>query len=65
MRRRRCVVSLSDAEARATLEAISQMTSGNARDYREWNNQTHGSYAEWQALLRAEEKLINARINPE
>lgn len=50
-------MTLTDAEIRAALEAISQMTDGNARDYREWRLQTGGHYATWLALLRAERKL--------
>lgn len=53
-------VRLSDAELRAAIDAISQMTDGNARDYGEWKLCTGGSYAEWQALLRAQEKLQEA-----
>lgn len=57
---RRGVVRLTAAEIRAALAAISQMTHGNARDYSAWREQTHRTYAEWQALLRAEAKLTDA-----
>lgn len=60
-RSKRIVVTLSDAEARAALDAIGQMTQGNANSFTEWQSQTHGSHAEWLALLRAEAKLTEAR----
>jgi hypothetical protein len=53
-------ITLTAGEARAALEAISQMTSGNGYSYSEWRSQTHGTYGEWQALRRAEKKIIEA-----
>lgn len=60
-RAKQIVVTLSDAEARAALGAIGQMTMGNANDFDEWCSQTCGSKAEWLALLRAEKKIAEAR----
>jgi hypothetical protein len=60
-RNKRIVVMLSDAEARAALDAIGQMTQGNNNDFDEWKSQTHGSHAEWLALRRVEEKITEAR----
>jgi hypothetical protein len=54
---RRGAVYLTRPEARAALEAISQMTSGNARSFVEWRSQTSGTLADWRALLRAEAKI--------
>lgn len=54
-------VQLTQGEAKAALEAISQMTDGNARSFDEWRQQTHGTNGQWLALLRAEAK-INAII---
>lgn len=51
---------LTDAELRAAIHAISQMTDGNARDFEEWRLGTSGTYVEWKALLRAEAKLKDA-----
>lgn len=48
------------AEAREALNAIGQMTDGNARCFEEWNKQTCGNRHEWNALLRAEAKLREA-----
>lgn len=48
---------LTQAEAKAALEAISQMTEGNANDFTEWRKQTSGAFATWKALRRAEAKL--------
>jgi hypothetical protein len=53
-------ITLSTAEIKAALEAISQMTDGNNRDYDEWRQQTHLSHAAWRALLRIETKLQEA-----
>lgn len=53
-------VPFSKAEATAAAEAIGQMTDGNARDYSEWHKQTHGSPAQWRALISAEAKLLKA-----
>jgi hypothetical protein len=50
-------IKLTKAEASAALDAISQMTDGNARDYSSWREQTCGAYATWQALIRAEQKI--------
>lgn len=52
------ILQLTSAEARAALEAISQMTDGNGRDFSEWRLQTHGSHPRWLALLRAERKIM-------
>jgi hypothetical protein len=55
------------AELWAALNAISQMTDGNARSFDEWKIMTHGSETEWSALLRAEAKLrllLEAVLNP-
>ena len=52
------MVQVSRFEAKAALDAISQMTDGNARDFVEWRKQTHGTRAQWQALLRIESKLL-------
>jgi hypothetical protein len=54
-------IDLTPAEIEAALNAISQMTNGNARDFSEWKLATHSTRAEWNALLRAEEKLEAAR----
>ena len=54
-------IDLTLAEIEAALEAISEMTDGNARDFGEWKLATHRTRAEWNALLRAEEKLKAAR----
>jgi hypothetical protein len=51
-------VHLTRAEAAAAKEAISQMTFGNGHDFKEWKLSTHGTKAEWDALLSAEKKLI-------
>jgi hypothetical protein len=53
-------IRLTDAERRAALDAIGQMTDGNARDFSEWRQQTSGHISEWRALLRAEAKLDRA-----
>jgi hypothetical protein len=53
-------VYLTPGEARAVLAATSQMTDGNARSYREWALCVHGTWKEWQALLRAEAKISQA-----
>jgi hypothetical protein len=50
----------SQAELRALVDAVGQMTEGNARDYSEWKSQTHQTRAEWHALLRAEATLLHA-----
>lgn len=50
-------VKLTEAELRAALNAISQQTDGNARSFEEWRQGTSGSRHEWNALIRAEEKL--------
>ena len=55
---RRGAIKFTQGEARAALEAISQMTDGNARCFEEWRKQTCGSYSTWLALLRAEAKLV-------
>lgn len=52
-------LAVSPGEAKAGLEAISQMTDGNARSFDEWRQQTHGTHAQWKALLRLEAKLRN------
>jgi hypothetical protein len=49
--------TLTRDEAQAALEAISQMTDGNARDFSEWRRQTCGTKAQWNALIRAEAKI--------
>lgn len=54
---RRGAICLTKGEAKAALDAISQMTFGNARDYSEWKSQTHGTRSQWEALLRAEAKI--------
>jgi hypothetical protein len=54
---RRGVVRLTKAEAQAALDALGQMTCGNAYDFGEWRKNTSGTRAEWDALLRAEKKL--------
>ncbi len=54
------LIDLTPAEARAAKAALSQMTDGNARDFHEWQLSTHGTSAEWKALLRAEEKISRA-----
>ena len=48
---------LTKEEAKAAVQAISQMTLGNNYDFHEWKLRTHGTRAEWLALLRAEAKL--------
>lgn len=53
-------VSLTRAEIHAVLEAVGQMTSGNARSFDEWRQQTSGSKREWNALLRGEAALLAA-----
>ena len=53
-------VNLTRAEITAALEAISQMTDGNARDFEEWKLSTSGTWAEWQALCRVQRKLHDA-----
>ena len=58
---RKGAVYLTPAELTAALEAIGQMTSGNAHDFDSWKEQTHGTRRQWQALLNAEEKLIAAK----
>lgn len=55
---RRGAVWLTKGEARAVLDAISEMTDGNARDFAEWNRQTHRPHSVWRALLRAEAKIV-------
>lgn len=55
-------IKLTDAETRAVLDSISQMTDGNARDFAEWSLQTHGTRAQWNALLSAESKLTIAPV---
>jgi len=53
-------VTLTKAEILALLEAVGQMTDGNARDYPSWEQQTGGTPAQWRALLRGEVRLIEA-----
>jgi hypothetical protein len=50
---------LTAREARAALEAIGQMTIGNARDFRSWRGQISGTRTEWKALLRAEAAIAS------
>lgn len=50
-------IHLTRAEATAALNAIGQMTDGNARDFGEWHRSTSGTRAQWKALLRAECKI--------
>jgi len=57
MTKRDGMPKLTRTELSAALEAISQMTDGNARSYDDWKSMTHGGKAEWNALLRAEAKL--------
>jgi hypothetical protein len=54
------LVPLTKGEAAQLLEAVGQMTDGNARDFDEWRKQTHGSHAQWRALLKGEHKLAQA-----
>lgn len=54
------LVVMSRPEIEAALNAMGQMTDGNARDFVEWRKCTSGSRAEWLALLRAEDKLQEA-----
>lgn len=58
---RKDAVYLTKVEIAAALEAMSQMTSGNAYDFELWKEQTHGTRHEWKALKRAEEKLLAAK----
>lgn len=60
---RRGAVFLTKGEAKAALQAIGQMTDGNARDYGEWTSQTHGTVSQWRALLRAEAKIAASVAN--
>ena len=50
-------IPFTSMERNAVVQAIGQMTDGNARDFGEWKSQTHGTAAEWRALLRAEARL--------
>jgi hypothetical protein len=52
------LANLTRAEAEALIEAVSQMTGGNAYDYASWKECTSGTRKEWRALLRGEAKLI-------
>ena len=54
-------VILTRAELSAVLEAISQMTDGNARDFSSWREQTCGNRREWANLLSGEGKLQSAQ----
>ncbi len=51
------MIPLSRAEIEAALNAIGQMTSGNAYDFGEWHKDTSGTRTEFNALIRAERKL--------
>lgn len=57
---KRYAVQFTPAELSAVLDAISQMTYGNANDYGEWRMQTGRPRREWSALLRGEAKLADA-----
>ncbi len=54
------MVPLSKFEIRQLLEAVSQMTWGNSRSFDEWRRQTHGTKAQWDALIAAEARLTAA-----
>jgi hypothetical protein len=51
------MVPLSKFEIIQLLEAIGQMTDGNARSFDEWRKQTHGTISQWNALIAAEQRL--------
>lgn len=53
-------VVLTRAEIRALVNAVGQMTDGNANDFPSWRSQTSGTRTEWNALKAGEAKLLTA-----
>ena len=54
---RRTDLVLTNREIIALINAVAQMTDGNARDFDEWRKQTSSTRREWNALLQGEAKL--------
>jgi hypothetical protein len=54
------MIVFSKFEIRQLLGAVGQMTDGNARSFDEWHSQTHGTQAQWDALIAAEKRLSAA-----